>query len=204
MSMNVDKINKMKYDLIDDLSDSQVELLVKSLIIDKYCMNKDELVDNELGLVDVFQYLINNDKIVHVLNGVYGAYNELLYDLKFKGFTIDYDDINDINDGFMDLATSIEKSREKYQNKEIEQLKKENEELKKKLTYQDEMFDEDEILRYMEESDSDKIKLQALEIKYQKLQEENERLKKDFNLDVDKSTIFDIVDKQLDLDRSGK
>ena len=63
---------------------------------------------------------------------------------------------------------------------------------------------EDEILRYMEESDSDKIKLQALEIKYQKLQEENERLKKDFNLDVDKSTIFDIVDKQLDLDRSGK
>lgn len=88
-NMNIDKINKMKYDLIDELTDKQVQLLVESMIVDKYTMNKDERISNENGLIDIFQYLIDNGKIVHVLNGLYGSYNKLLYDMNFKGFKYD-------------------------------------------------------------------------------------------------------------------
>ena len=87
--MNIDKINKMKYDLIDELTGKQVQLLVESMIVDKYTMNKDERLSNESGLIDVFQYLIDTGKIVHVLNGIYGSYNKLLYDMNFKGFNYD-------------------------------------------------------------------------------------------------------------------
>ena len=129
--MDKSKMDKMKFELIDELSDSQVQLLIKSMILDKYCMDKEELLINESGLIDVCQYLIDNGKILFVLNGVYGAYNELLYDLNFKGFTIESDD--DINDGFMSLSTSIEKSRKMYHDNELKELRQENEQLKKEL-----------------------------------------------------------------------
>ena len=121
-NMNIDKINKMKYELIDDLSDSQVELLVESMIVDKYTMKRDELISNESGLVDVFQYLIDTGKIVHVLNGVYGAYNKLLFDLNFKGFKYDVSSNGKYN-GLKGLAKAYDDSKELYQ--ENQQLRRE-------------------------------------------------------------------------------
>ena len=128
--MNLDKINKLKYELIDDLSDSQVELLVESMILDKYTMDKSELISNELGLVDVFQYLIDTGKILFVLNGVYGAYNKLLYDLHFKGFKYDVESNGKFN-GLKGLAKAFSDSKELYQ--ENKELKREIIEIKSKL-----------------------------------------------------------------------
>lgn len=129
-NMNLDKINKLKYELIDDLSDSQVELLVESMIFDKYAMDKSELISNEIGLVDVFQYLIDTGKILFVLNGVYGAYNKLLYDLQFKGFQYDVKSNGKYN-GLKGLAKAFNDSKKLYQ--ENKELEKENLELKAKL-----------------------------------------------------------------------
>ena len=129
-SMNLDKINKLKYELIDDLSNSQVELLVESMILDKYTMDKNELITNEIGLVDVFQHLIDTGKILYVLNGVYGAYNKLLYNLNFKGFSYDVESNGKFN-GLKGLAKAFDNSKELFQ--ENKQLKKENQELKNKL-----------------------------------------------------------------------
>lgn len=129
-NMNLDKINKLKYELIDDLSDSQVELLVESMIFDKYAMDKSELISNEIGLFDVFQYLIDTGKILFVLNGVYGAYNKLLYDLQFKGFKYDVKSNGKYN-GLKGLAKAFNDSKKLYQ--ENKELEKENLELKAKL-----------------------------------------------------------------------
>ena len=129
-SMNLDKINKLKYELIDDLTDSQVELLVESMILDKYTMERSELISNEIGLVDVFQYLIDTGKILFVLNGVYGAYNKLLYDLNFKGFNYDVESNGKFN-GLKGLAKAFDNSKELYQ--ENKQLKRELQEARKTI-----------------------------------------------------------------------
>ncbi len=121
-TMNVDKINKMKYDLIDELTDKQVQLLVESMIVDKYTMNKDERTSNESGLIDTFQYLIDTGKIVHVLNGLYGSYNKLLYDMNFKGFKYDVSSNGKYN-GLKGLAKAFDDSKDLYQ--ENQQLKRE-------------------------------------------------------------------------------
>lgn len=126
VNMNAKNLNKMKFELIDDLSDSQVELLVKSMILDKYCMDRNELVSNESELIKILQYLIDNDKMLYVLNGVYGAYNELLYDLNFKGFDVSSES-NYL--GFSGLANAMDNSRKRY-DKDYQALLKENQELK--------------------------------------------------------------------------
>ena len=138
-TMNVDKINKMKYDLIDELTDKQVQLLVESMIVDKYTMNKDERTSNESGLIDTFQYLIDTGKIVHVLNGLYGSYNKLLYDMNFKGFKYDVESNGKFN-GLKGLAKAFNDSKELYQ--ENKKLKREIIEIKSKLEDSKSLFKE--------------------------------------------------------------